>query len=156
MAGPKVESRSATDIAVIEHKGPYDSIPWDEYIPRLYGWAKEQKVMPGFRPIAIYHDDPGTRAPDELRAEIAITYKGRAKASKGTVLKKLPAMRVATISHKGPKSEFRNTYAKLFKWIDEKGLEVSGPPMEIHSKKPEVVDGVTTFYAKIMVPVRKR
>jgi effector-binding domain-containing protein len=41
-------------------------------------------------------------------------------------------------------------------WIAEKGYEVSGPPMEVYSKKPQVVGGVTILYAKIMIPVKKK
>jgi len=33
---------------------------------------------------------------------------------------------------------------------------VSGPAMEIYSKKPEVVEGVTILYAKVMMPVVKK
>ena len=128
----------------------------DEYIPRLYAWAKELKVMPGFYPMAIYHDAPGARAPGEFRSDIAITFEGRAKATEGIVLKRLPAMRVATISHNGPGSTLGDTYARLYEWIDDNGFEASGPPMEIYSRTPEGVVGVTTLYAKVMVIVRER
>lgn len=156
MAGPKLESRKATDIAVIEHVGPYDKIPWDEYIPRLYGWAKEQKVMPGFYPIGIYHDVPESTTPEKLRSDVAIAFKGKGKASRGIVLKKLPAMKVATISHKGPGSEYKDTYARLHQWIAEKGLRAAGPPIEIYSRKPEVLRGRTILHAKVMIPVKRK
>jgi effector-binding domain-containing protein len=67
-----------------------------------------------------------------------------------------PAMKVAAISHKGPGSEFKNTYAKLIEWIDKKGYKISGPTIEVYSKKPEVVGGVTVLYAKVMMPVKKK
>jgi len=155
VASPKVESRKATDIAYIEHKGPYDKVPWGEYIERLYGWAKAQKVMPGFYPFAIYYDVPGETAPDRLRSDIAITYKGKAQEQGGVKVKKLPAMKVASVSHKGPGSEFKTTYAKVNEWIATKGYVCAGPPIEIYTKKPEVVNGVTILYAKVMVPVEK-
>lgn len=71
-------------------------------------------------------------------------------------IRKMPAMKVATISHKAPGSEFKNTYAKLADWIGKKGYKVSGPPIEVYSKKPEVVGDVTILYAKVMMPVRKK
>ncbi len=156
MAGPKLESRKASDIAYIEHLGPYDKVPWDEYMEKLYGWAKEQKVMPGFYPMAIYYNDPKKTPPEELKSEIAITFKGKAKEQAGVKIKKLPAMKVASISHKGPGSEFKNTYAKLDQWNVEKGYVCAGPPMEVYTKKPEVVGGVTVLYAKVMMPVKKK
>jgi len=156
LTGPKVEKRKATNLAYIEHQGPYDKVPWEDYINRLYGWAKEQKVMPGFYPMAIYHDDPEKTPPENCRSEIAITFKGRAKEQGGVKIRKMPAMSVAAVSHKGLGSEFKNTYAMLAGWIEKKGYEVSGPPIEVYSKKPEIVDGTTILYAKVMMPVKKK
>ena len=156
MTGPKLESRKSTSIVYIEHKGPYDKVPWDEYIHRLYGWAKEQKVMPGFYPMSICYDNPAKTQPEKCRSDIAISFKGKAKEIPGMKIKQLPAMKVASISHKGPGSEYANTYQKLGDFIAKKGYEVSGPPIEVYSKKPEVVDGVTILYAKIMIPVKKK
>jgi len=156
MTDPKLETRRAANLAYIEHQGPYDKVPWEDYIKQLYGWAKEQKVMPGFYPMAIYHDDPEKTAPENCRSDIGITFKGRAKGQAGVKIRKMPAMKVATISHRAPGSEFKNTYAKLADWIGKKGYTVSGPPIEVYSKKPEVVGDVTILYAKVMMPVRKK
>jgi effector-binding domain-containing protein len=156
MSGPKLESRKTANFAYIEHRGPYDQVPWEDYIKRLYGWAKGQKVMPGFYPMAIYHDDLSKTPPEMLRSDIGITFKGRAKEEANVKIRKMPAMKVATISHKGPGTEFKNTYAKLTEWIDKKGYRMSGPPIEIYSKKPEVVNGVTILTAKIMMPIAKK
>ena len=156
MTGPKFEERKASSLAYIEHKGPFDKIPWQEYIEKLYGWAKEQKVMPGFYPMGIYLDDPNVVPHEECRTEIAITFKCEARESSGVKIRQMPAMKVASISHKGPGSEFQKTYGVLMGWIEKKGLEVSGPPMEIYSKKPEVVGCETILYAKIMMPIKKK
>ena len=156
MPSPKIETRKAVKIAYIEHLGPYGEIPWAQYVERLYGWAKGQKVMPGFYPMSLYHDDPKKTSPDRCRSEIAITFKGDGKERDGVRIRELPEMTVATISHKGPGVEFEKTYAKLNEWIAEKGYILSGPPIEVYSKKPEVVDGVTIIYAKVMMPVCKK
>ena len=156
MAGPKLEERKASGLAYIEHRGAFDKIPWQEYIEKLYGWAKEQKVMPGFHPMGIYHDDPKIVPPEKCRTEIGITFKGKAKESSGVKIRQMPAMKVASISHKAPASEFHKTYATLEEWINNKGLKVSGPPMEVYSKKPETVGGVTILYVKILMPVARK
>jgi AraC family transcriptional regulator len=156
MANIKLESRKAANLAYIEHQGPYDSVPWEGYIERLYGWAKEQKVMPGFYPMGIYFDEPEKTPPEQCRSHIGITFKGRAKERAGVKTRKMPIMKVAAISHKGPSSEFKNTYAALTEWIGKKGFKVSGPAIEVYSKKPEVVGGVTILYAKVMMPVTKK
>lgn len=156
MVNPKLESRKATSIAYIEHKGAYGEVPWDDYMHRLYGWVKEQKVMPGFFPMAICYDNPAEVAPKDCRSDIAISFKGKAKAAPGIKIRQLPAMKVVALSHKGPGSEFSSSYAKIEKWIAEKGYKASAAPIEVYSKKPEVVGGVTIIYAKIMVPVTKK
>jgi DNA gyrase inhibitor GyrI len=122
---------------------------------RLYGWAKGQKVMPGFYPMAICIDDPQKTPPEKCRSEIAVSYKGKARAQNGVKIRPLSAMRVATISHKGPATEFKKTYAQLTEWIAMKGYVVSGPSIEVYSKKPEVIGSVTIVYAKVMMPVVK-
>jgi effector-binding domain-containing protein len=156
MVNPKLESRKAMSIAYIEHKGAYGEVPWEEYMHRLYGWAKGQKVMPGFFPMSICYDNPAEVAPSKCRSDIAISFKGKAKATPGIKIRKVPAMKVAAYSHKGPASEYANSYAKIGSWIEEKGYRTSGAPIEIYSKKPEVVKGVTILYAKIMIPVKKK
>lgn len=156
MTAPKIENRRAIDIAYIEHIGPYDKVPWEQYMERLYGWAKEQKVMPGFYPMAIYTNKPETTPPSDLRSLIAISFKGKAREAGGIRIQHLPEMKVATLSHKGPGSEFKNTYSTLTNFIEKKGYACSGAPIEIYSKKPEVKGGVTVIYAKVMIPITKR
>ncbi len=43
MTTPKLESRKAANLAYIEHRGPYDKVPWDDYIKRLYAGRKKRK-----------------------------------------------------------------------------------------------------------------
>ena len=151
----KIEKRKATRLAYIKHHGPYDKVPWKDYLKRLYGWAKAQKVMPGFYPLAICYDNPQTVPAGKLRSDIGITFKGNGRGQAGVKVRQMPAMTVATISHKGPSTEFKNTYAKLFEGIERKGYKISGPSIEIYSKKPSIIKGVTVLYAKIMLPIKK-
>ncbi|MCU0851898.1 MAG: GyrI-like domain-containing protein [Thermoplasmata archaeon] len=156
MTGPKVEKRKASKVAFIEHKGPYDKVPWDVYIEELYGWAKENRVMPGFHPFAIYYDAPQQKPAEQLRSDICIPYKGIAQSRGRVKVREMSETMVSTVSHKGPGSEFPKTYANLAKWNEEHGYICTGPPIEVYSKKPEVVNGVTILYAKVMFPVRKK
>ncbi|HEX7391749.1 MAG TPA: GyrI-like domain-containing protein [Thermoplasmata archaeon] len=155
MATAKLEKRKATTLAYIEYVGGYGSIPFDKYIPRLYEWVKTKKIMPGFYPICVFHSDPKTTPPEKCMTDIAITVKGNPKAEGDIKIRKLPAMTVATFSHKGPGSEYQRSYDVLGQFVKEKGYTVIGPPIEIYSKKPEMADGQLIIYAKIMFPVRK-
>ena len=155
MAGVKLESRKPLTIAYLEYRGSFGTIPFEKYMTELYGWAKEKRVMPGFHPMGIYLSDPKTTPPEDCMTEIAIPVYGKVKGDGRVKVRKLPPMKVASYSHKGPASEYQNSYDKLFAWIREKGLTLSGPPMEVYSKKPEMVKGEMVIYAKIMMPVKK-
>lgn len=155
MATPKLEKREPATLAYVEHVGPYNKIPFNTVIPKLYEWVREAKVRPGFYPICVFHGDPKTTPPENLRTDLGITVKGSPKPSGDIKIRRLPAMTVATSSHNGPASEYQNSYDALTEFIRKKGYVLNGPPMETYSKKPEVVGGTTIIHAKIMIPVKK-
>jgi DNA gyrase inhibitor GyrI len=156
MANVKLESRKPMTIAYVEYVGSYGKIPFDKLIGKLYGWAKENKVMPGFHPMGIYHSNPKETPPEECKASIAIPIYGKAKPSDEVKIRKLPAMKVAAYSHKGSASEYQKSYEKMQTWMKEKDYVLAACPIEIYSKMPEVVKGETIIYAKIMMPVKKK
>jgi effector-binding domain-containing protein len=151
----KLEKRKPLKIAYIVHVGSYGNIPFDKYIPQLYEWAKKNKVMPGFYPMGIYMSDPKTTPPDKCVTELAISFKGDGHPEGDIKVMDLPEMTVASYSHKGPASEYQKSYDTLTSWIAEKGYTMSGPPIEVYSKKPEMVGGQMIIYTKIMFPVVK-
>jgi AraC family transcriptional regulator len=156
MGRVKLEKRKPVTVAYLEYKGSYSSIPFDNYIGRLYGWAKEKKIRPGFYPLAVFYDNPDTTPPERCRTDIAIPVAGEPKGDDEVNIRKMPAMTVATISHKGEAEEYKKTYDLLTKWVSENGFEWDGPPIEIYTKKPDVVDGRTIIHAKIMAPVKRK
>jgi effector-binding domain-containing protein len=155
MAPVKVEKRKPLRIAYYEHVGGYGNIPFDKVIPRLYEWAKKNKVMPGFYPMGIYMTDPKTTPPEKCLTWLAISFKGEGKPEGDIRIKDMPEMTVAAYSHKGPSSEYQKSYDTLTSWILANGYTVAGPPMEIYSKKPEMVDGQMILYSKILFPIMK-
>jgi effector-binding domain-containing protein len=157
MAGSvKLEERKAFTLAYVEHMGDCSGIPFAEYIDRLYSWAKKRNVRPGFHPMGIFLDAPGSRPPGKHRSEVGISIAEKVRASSGIKVRNVPAMKVAAISHKGPAEEYSATYAKLGDWIVAHGYEWAGPCIEVYSKRPETVDGKGIIYAKVMAPVKKR
>jgi AraC family transcriptional regulator len=156
MAQVKLEMRKPQVLAYVEHVGPYDTIPMDTYVEKLYGWAKKKGVRPGFYPMGIYYDSPDDTPADERRSEIAIPIFSKAAPEGEVKVRELKEMQVAAISHKGPSAEYARTYQVLSEWVTQHGYEWAGPPIEVYSKKPEVVGDETILYAKIMAPVRKK
>jgi DNA gyrase inhibitor len=156
MSRVKIEKRKPITIAYKRYTGPYGSIPFDTYIGQLYGWAKQKKIRPGFYPMAICHDDPKTTPPERCRTDIAISVGGKPKGDETVMVREMPAMTVAAISHKGPGEEYARTYGDLEKWIEQNGYDWDGPPIEIYTRRPKVVDGKTVIQAKVMAPVKKK
>ncbi len=156
MAQVKLETRKPQILAYVEHVGAYDAIPMDTYVEKLYGWAKEKGVRPGFYPMGIYYDSPDETPPEECRSEIAIPIFGGATAEGDVKIRELKEMQVAAISHKGPSEEYAKTYQRLSEWIEQHDYEWAGPSIEVYSKKPEVAGDETILYAKVMAPVRKK
>ena len=156
MAKVKVEKTKPVRLAYVEHIGDYDEIPFQKYMEKLYGWAKEKHIRPGLYSLGIYHDSPDRTPPEKCRSEIGIPIYAEAESERDVRIKDLPAMEVATISHKGTASEYPKTYGTLSKWIEENGYEWAGPSIETYTKKPKVVHGKTIVYAKVKAPVRKK
>ncbi len=151
---PKFEERKEVLIAYIEHQGPYDDIPWSELMGELFDWAKEQKAIPGPYPMGIYLDDPQKVPRERRRSEIAITFRGEGTSSRGVKTRTMPAMKVATLSFKGPGSELGNAHLALAEFIQVQGYKALGPIIEIYTKTPEIVNGHIIMYSKIMTPVQ--
>ena len=149
----KIKNRKPTKIAYIEHTGDYSSIPYDEDISKLYAFAKKKKLRPGFKPFALYPDDPNKGEWDNIRTRVAITVNKIAEGSEEIRVEELPQMKVATMKFKGSSEEYQQAYSELWKWIEEQGFKLNGPPLEIWGKKPKVVEGKTVINSEIQAPI---
>lgn len=156
MAGIKLKTAKSIKLAYLEHTGDYGSIPYDDYFNKLYKWAKEKKVRPGFKPMGIFHDSPEQTPSEECRSEIGIPIVGDAEPEGDIKIKELPPMEVAVIKHKGSTKEYQDTYRKLNEWITKNGYEWAGPAIEVYTKKPKTVGDETIIYANVQVPVKKK
>ncbi len=157
MAKIKVKLIKPMNIAYIEHKGPYDQVPFEDYYAKLYAWVKEQKgLRPGFKSLAIYPDDPKATPPEEIRTQVAVPIVGEAKGDDEVKVKELPEMECAIIMHKGSSKEYENTYKELMAWTEQNGYEWAGAPFEVYTKKPKVKNGETIIFSKVHAPVKKK
>lgn len=156
MTKVKVSHRKPTKVAYIEHHGPYEQVPWGEDIEKLYAYAKQSHLRPGFRPMAIYPDDPATTERSKCRSQVALPVKGEARPTEEVLVADLPATDVAEMRFEGPSSAYEGAYATLRRWVDANGYELAGAPREVFTKKPKVVAGQTRLYSRIELPVRRR
>jgi AraC family transcriptional regulator len=156
MAGIKIKTIKPQKLAYIEHTGNYSEIPYGEYYEKLYSWAKEKKVRPGFKPLGIFHDNPDETPAEQCKSEICIPIVGEVEGDENVKIKELPKMEVAQIKHKGSSKEYQNTYRTLNEWITQNGYEWAGPSMELYSKQPKTKGEETIIQATIQAPIKKK
>ena len=109
----KIKKIKPMKLAYIEHIGEYSKVPYDKYVPRLFEWAKENKVRPGFKNINVFHDDPEEKNPSECKSWVGIPINGDTNPDDEVKIKDFPELQVATLKFKGPASEYRNAYGKI-------------------------------------------
>jgi AraC family transcriptional regulator len=156
MAGVKLKTIKPQKLAYVEHTGDYGSIPYDEYFGKLYEWAKEKNVRPGFKGLGIFYDDPQKKPPEDCRSEICIPIVGDAESEGEIKIKELPEMQVAVLKHKGSSKDYPDTYNKLHEWTRQNGYEWAGPYMEVYNKKPKTKGDETIISSNVQVPVKKK
>jgi len=156
MTKVKLKTRKTSTFVYIEHKGAYREIPYENYMEKVFSWSKEKKVRPGFKPMAIFYDDPEKIAPENCKSEIGITIKGKPQSDENIKVKEIPITEVATIKHKGSAEDYPATYKALDDWILKNGYEVTGPFIEIYTKKPKNIGGKTILFSEIQAPIKKK
>jgi effector-binding domain-containing protein len=74
----------------------------------------------------------------------------------GIIFKKMPAVTVVSVMHKGSYRDLGRAYAFVFKWIEENGYTVTDSPRESY------IDGIWNkesedeWLSEIQVPVQKK
>ena len=155
MAKIKVKKRKPTKVAFIEYTGEYSTIPFDEAISQLYSYAKSKKLRPGFKPFAIYPDDPHKGDWSTIRTQVAISINKLSEATETVSVAELQQMEVATMKFSGSSEEYQQAYDELGKWVTEQGYKMNGAPIEIWGKKPKVIDGKSIISSEIQFPIEK-
>jgi len=156
MAEVKLKKSKACKVAFIEHVGAYDRVPYGDYYDKLFRWAEQKDLRPSGPPMAIFLDKPEETPPEKCRCEVLIPIEGEAESEGEIKMKEIPSTDMASITHRGPTSDYSKTYGKLRKWIHEKGYFCAGPVMEIYLSKPKAVRGKTVVFTNIQVPIREK
>ena len=150
-----VEIKAMPDlrVAAVRHTGPYNQIP--------IAFAQLNKIVepvglvtPDTALLAIYHDDPETTPPDQLRSEAGITVPLEARLPKVLVEEHIPAGKYACTVHVGPYEKLGDTWARFIgEWLPASGYRVGpGASFEIYRNTPMTVPKeqlITELYVPI-------
>ena len=124
-------------IATLRHIGPYNRI--SETFARLGEIVGAAGLIgPDTMMLAIYHDDPETTAPQDLRSDAAITMSPEATLPDGLVEQRIPAGRYACTTHLGPYEQLADTWERFMgEWLPRSGQRFGqGVSFEVYRNTP--------------------
>ncbi|MEQ1564940.1 MAG: AraC family transcriptional regulator [Myxococcota bacterium] len=133
-----IETLPARRLAAVRHVGPYTEISRAFHelgalaaTTGLYGTVEPQM-------LALYHDDPETTPPSELRSDAALVVRGDAPLPPGLTEVRLPAGEYARATHIGAYTGLGDAWARfLGGWLPHSGRRLGdGPSYEVYVTDP--------------------
>lgn len=125
-------------LATVRHLGAYNQIY--TAFGRLGAVAGPAGLFrePGAAMVALYHDDPETTPPDQLRSDAGLVVGHTAAIPTGLVEQRLPAGRYACTVHVGPYERLGDVWLRfLGEWLPASGHRLgSGPSFELYLNDP--------------------
>lgn len=128
----------------------YDQI--GRLIGTLFAHIGRNRGQPVGPPMTIYYDEEFKERDADV--EIAVPVATPVKESKQVTMHDLPGGEAATVIHQGSFETIGEAYAAAWRWIEENGYQLTGPPRELYINsgpgvKPE------DFVTEIQIPVSK-
>ena len=145
----------ARQVIGIRKTGSYGLIP--ELLMKVCEYAVKEKLVITGPPIFVCHEispEAVMEANEKGNATIEIAWpvSGTARGTDDMKIYDMPGGKMVHTIHHGPYDSCVTTYERLFAWINERGLRISGPIREIYPNDPREVspDAIIT---EIYVPV---
>ena len=139
----------------LRRRGPYTQIP--EMLMEIFAVIMEKGAIPAGPPAFVCHEtsvcevEQATAAGD-ADLEVVFPVANRVRPVGDVANYDLPGGRFAKVLHRGPYEECTPTYERLFAWIAERGLAITGPIREVYLNDPrEVAPG--EILTEILAPV---
>lgn len=99
-------------------------------------------LTPNGAPMLIHHDfiDEENEGDIEIAVPIQSWQPAPPGAANGGLQHgTLPACRLATIVHRGPFAEVASAYQRLFEWVSEQAIDITGPVREVYLTDPATI-----------------
>ena len=101
--------------------------------------------------MTIYHDE---EQPEEADIEVTVPITGRIMIDDPKLeVRNMKPMKVASLVYKGPYETIGPEYGKLLAYVDQEGLEITGPMMDVYLNDPNSVPP-EEILTEIMIPVK--
>ena len=149
----EIVHKSALRVASIRHVGPYMQI--NQAFEKLGQIAGRAGLLRhgGAAMVAIYHDDPESTPPEQLRSDAGIVVPDSASLPEPLAEQRLAAGSYACTLHVGPYERLGDTWQRLLgEWIPAHGKRVDGLSYERYLNMPGEVPN-EELRTEICVPV---
>ncbi len=102
--------------------------------------------------LSVYYTyDPAVMT---FRAGFTVSAEDAEKAEGEVHADTLPADKALNFVHRGPYAKLRDSYAEMMTYIDQSGLEITAPTVEIYLNDPNVVADESELETDIYVSVK--
>jgi len=128
----------------IEEIGPN----WPKFAEEVY----RQGIFPSGWGIAEYFCH-GEFDPKDVDSELMVPVVGDIAPRKPLTARTLPAVKVASIIHRGAHENIGKSYEALMKWIAENGLKPVGDAREHYLRCPHTTPVPAGYVTEIQIPV---
>ena len=158
MSEPSIKQTEPMTVAFLPMRGAYRQVPLA--LGRLYAWVSQQGLTPAGMPVAEYLSNPQVTPEDEALWEVwapVAEQPGLDEAQPGDAgigVKRIPAMTVATVMHRGPYETMAETYESLGAWVAEQGYVMAGAPREAYHSDPAKVPP-EEYLTEVSFPVQR-
>lgn len=142
-------------VAGITRMGSYILIP--ELLLKIYSYLDANGIAPAGMPAFICHEispEAVMEANEKETAEVEVVWPvaGGVKENGEIRVYELPGGKMARAVHRGPYELSESTYLKLFAWLEENKLLITGPIREMYPNDPCAVKP-EEILTEILVPV---
>jgi effector-binding domain-containing protein len=134
----------------LEGRGSYTGI--GGLLERCHGLMVGAGLEASGPPFALFYDDPGVVAVDELRMRACFPVGAGVRPQAPLGADRLPSTTVVYAFIGGPYPEVPRAYPKLFAFLDELGWVLDGPIREIYLVHPARVTDWEELVAEVQLP----
>ena len=144
------KQRLAQPYAFLEARGSYTQV--GSLLGELVAEAQRQGLAVDGPPFALYYDDPGRVAVDELRLRACLPLAGAAQLQAPLAYDVLPSTTVVYAFVSGPYPEVPRAYPALYRYMAELGWRENGPVRESYLVNPGEVTDFSELVTEVQIP----
>lgn len=145
------KERIDTSYVYLPHHGDYRAI--GDTMTELFTLVEGSDLDPVGPPFALYYDDPGTVATENLRARACVPVASLRSMPPRVQSDVLPRATVAYAVVAGSYREVPRVYPGLFRYVNERGWTAGGPIREVYLNVGQT-DDPAQLLTEVQVPWR--